>query len=177
MSIYEVNRNTVQRRLDIRKAQREEAQRNAKQEAADAAFRAEISKKAQAHRAEMAAAEEAQRREEERRAAEAARQAEEARLRKEQAEREKRYCLYWYAYAGLTIIPLLIAAVLIAVHEFGWLPIWAMVPAGIACCVFSVFTFVDLAPWIDRETMKQFTRIFRRKFRAYMFTPYSEIIH
>ena len=170
MTVYDFNRNSVQRGLDRRKAEREEAQRNAQQEAADAAFRAEISKKAQAHRAEMAAAEEAQRREEARKEAE-------ARKRQRMAKKEARYCLYWFAYAGLTILPLLIAAILLVVHEIGWLPIWAMAPIGAACCVFSVFTFVDLAPWIDQETMKRFTATFRRKFRAYMFTPYSEIIH
>lgn len=169
MSIYEVNRNTVQRRLDIRKAQRQEAQRNAAREAEDAAFRAEISKHAQAHRAEMAAAEEAQRRENERKEAE-------ARQRKERADQEKRYCLYWYLYAFLTILPLLIATILIAVHEYGWLPTWALAPISAACCAFSVFTFVDLAPWLDQETVKKFVRIFRRKYRAYMLTPYSELI-
>lgn len=176
MSVYEVNRNTVKRGLARRRAEREEAQRNAQQEAADAAFRAEINKKAHAHRAEMAAAEEAQRRENERRAAEAARQAEEARMQKERADKEKRYCLYWYLYAFLTILPLLIATILIAVYEFGWLPIWILVPVVIACCAFSIFTFVDLAPWLDRETVKKFTTTFRRKLRAYLYTPYSQLI-
>ena len=149
--------------------QEQTKQNEAKQEAAGAAFRAEISKNAHAHRVEMAAAEEAQRRENARKAAE-------ARRRQERADKERRYCLYWYLYAGLTIMPLLIAALLIAVHEFGWLPIWAMAPIGGALCAFSIFNFVDLAPWIDQETVKQFTTIFRRKFRAYMLTPYSELI-
>ena len=169
MSIYEVNRNTVQRRLDLRKAQRQEAQRNAAQEAADAAFRAEISKKAHAHRAEIAAAEEAQRRENARKEAE-------ARQRKRQAEQEKRYCLYWLLYAGLTILPMLIATILVVVHEYGWLPTWVMAPIGIALCAFSIFNFVDLAPWLDQETVKQVAATFRRKFLAYMLTPYSEQI-
>lgn len=176
MSIYEVNRNTVNRRLAIRRAQREEAQRKAKQEAEEAALLADINEHARVFRAEMAAAQEAQRRENERRAAEAARQAEEARLQKERADHEKRYCLYWYLYVFLTILPLLIATMLIVVHEYGWLPIWILVPAAIACCAFSIFTFVDLAPWLDRETVKKFTATFRRKFRAYMLTPYSEMI-
>lgn len=176
MSIYEVNRNTVKRGLARRKAEREEAQRNAQQEAEDAAFRAEISKHAQTRRAEMAAAEEAQRREEERRAAEAAWQAVEARRRQRMAKREARYCLYWYLYAFLTILPLLIATILVVVYDLGLLPIWILVPSGTACCVFSVFTFVDLAPWLDQDTVKKFAATFRRKFRAYMFTPYSEMI-
>lgn len=170
MSIYEVNRNTVNRRLALRKAEREEAQRNAAQEAADAAFRAEITKHAQARRAEMAAAEEAQRREEERKKSEALQ-------RKARAEREKRYCRYWLLYAFLTILPLLIATILLVVHELGWLPIWIMAPIGIACCVFSIITFVDLAPWLDRETVKKFTAKFWTRFKAYMLTPYSEMIH
>lgn len=169
MNIYEVNRNTVQRRLDIRKAQREEAQRTAQQEAADAAFRAEINKHTQARRAEKEAAEEAQRRKEERRAAE-------ARKQKWMADKENRYCRYWLLYAFLTILPLLIATILIVVHAFGYLPIWILVPSGIACCAFSVFTFVDLAPWIDRETMNRFTTTFQRKLRAYLYTPYSKLI-
>lgn len=169
MTVYEFNRNTVQRRLDRRKAEREEAQRNAQQEAADAAFRAEISKHAQTRRAETEAAQEAQRREEVRKKAE-------VRKRQRKAEKEKRYCRYWYLYAGLTILPLLIATALIAVHAMGWLPIWILVPIGTACCAFGVFNFVDLAPWIDHETVKKFTATFRRKLRAYLYTPYSQII-
>ena len=169
MIVYDVNRNTVQRGLDRRKAEREEAQRNAKQEAADAAFLAGINEHAQTRRAEMAAAEEAKRREEARK--EAA-----DKQRKERADKERRYCLYWYLYAGLTILPLLIATALIAVHEIGWLPIWILAPIGTACCAFSVFNFVDLAPWLGQETVKQFAATFRRKFRAYLFTPYSELI-
>lgn len=172
---YEDNRNTVQRGLDRRKAEREEARReearrNAEQEAVDEAFWVGISRRAQTHRAEREAAEEAQRREEERKKAE-------ARQRKQRAEREKRYCLYWYLYAFLTILPLLIATALIALHDIGWIPLGIMAPAGIACCVFSIFTFVDLAPWLDRETVKKFTTTFWRKFRAYMLTPYSKMIH
>lgn len=176
MSVYEVNRNTVKRGLALRKAEREEAQRKAKQEAVDAAFRAKINQNADAHRAAMEAAQETQRREEARKAAEAARKDAEAMQQQKRAEREKRYCLYWLLYAGLTILPLMIAALLIVVHEIGWLPIWILPPACIACFAFSVFSFVDLAPWIDRETMKRFATTFRRKFRDYMLTPYANTI-
>lgn len=177
MSIYDFTRNSVRRRLDIRKAQREEAQRNAQQEAEDAAFRAEISKNAHARRAEKEAAEEAQRREEERRAAEAAWQAVEARRRQRMAKREARYCLYWYLYAFLTILPLLIATILVVVYDLGLLPIWILAPIGTACCAFSIFTFLDLAPWLDRETVNRFLAAFWTRFKAYMLTPYSETIH
>lgn len=176
MSVYEVNRNTVQRRLDIRKAQRKEAILNAQQEAEDKAWREVINRNADVHRAEFEAAQAAQRREEERKAAKAAQQEAEAMQRQQRAEKEKRYCLYWYLYAFLTILPLLIATILVVVHEFGWLPTWILVPASIACFAFSIFNFVDLAPWIDPKAMKRFAAIFRRKLRAYLYTPYSQLI-
>ena len=177
MSIYEINRNTVNRRLAIRRAEREEAQRNAQQEAAEAALLADINEHARVVRSEKAAAQEAQRREEERRAAEAAWQAVEARRRQRMAKREARYCLYWYLYAFLTILPLLIATALVVVYNLGLLPIWILVPIGAACCAFSIFTFLDLAPWLDRETVNRFLAAFWTRFKAYMLTPYSETIH
>lgn len=158
-------------------AEREKEERKARQDAAEAAFLAEITKNAQTCRAEKVAAQEVQRREEERRAAEAAQQAKEAERRQKLAERERLYCLYWYLYAFLTILPLLIATALIALHDIGWIPLWIMAHAGGACCIFSVFTFLNLAPWIDRKAMKQFRTIFRRRFQEYMLTPYSEMMH
>lgn len=169
MSIYEVNRNTVNRRLAIRRAEREEAQREAQQEAAEAALLADINQHARTVRAEKAAAQEAQRREEERRAAEAMK-------RKQRAEREKNSCLYWYLYMAFTFIPLLIAAVLFAFHERGLCPFWLMVAAAIAGTAISIYNFFSLAYWIDRKAVKRFLAAFWRRFKAYMLTPYAQIL-
>lgn len=116
--------------------------REAALEAAEREFRAECNDRAISHRTKMEASQEAQRREAERQAAEAARKAAAARHKKELAEQEVKDCIGWYRFLVRIFVPLLTAAILLALANAGVIPFVLAAAIAIVACAYSIDTYV-----------------------------------
>lgn len=176
MSIYEVNRNTVKLGLARRKAMREEAAREAAQEAVSRGFRTIVNGNHQTYLNEMEAARKAQIREEERKEAMKAQKLADARLKKRNSREEEIYCMNCFLYEAIVAIPLLCAAIAVALHTHGILPLWPMVTLSVTASAISVYTFFARSPWINRKVAKKGVTALRRKIRNYLHTPISRTI-
>ena len=142
---FDRNRKAVQRGLDRRK----EARAEAAQEAADLAFLDELRRNTQRRETAKVAAEAAVCRHVDQVVEETNREIEQqkAQLHQEQyrrdrkalAEKQLRTCCF------LTFFPLILAAVIIRLHDMGMVPLWVTLAWAVFACIYSLWNFVAYA--------------------------------
>lgn len=129
MTMYEKNRKIVQEGLARRAATAK--QKEAALEAVGREFRAGVNQHSKTLHDNQKATEEAQRRKE-------ARSAAIARQKEQQAQQEAKECYTMYAICGITIGPLLLAAVALHLFNTGAISLWIMLPVATLACMYSV---------------------------------------
>lgn len=133
MKNTDINRQIVREGLNRRAATAKE--REAALEAVGREFRAGINKHSKTLLDNQKAAQEALERKE-------AQEAAAARRRELMAKREAQECYTWYTIFAITIGPLLLAAVAVALCNAAIIPFWLMAVIAVPACMYSVAALV-----------------------------------